>query len=158
MLWILQTAASETWPRKFLLERHLLWPRPKPTSVWSLSRQPGLGAESVSIRDIYSRAEQFGLGLAPAEVGPALRLHYFDQPIGEFLHVGMKPITTWTGEPGIFVVANGGARLILIGQNGGADTQMPASSAFLFVRPREPPTLAKKTRRRKFDKIPARIH
>jgi hypothetical protein len=92
---------------------------------------------------IYSRAEQFGLGLAPAEVGPALRLHYFDQPIGEFLHVGMKPITTWTGEPGIFVVANGGARLILIGQNGGADTQMPASSAFLFVRPREPPTLAK---------------
>jgi hypothetical protein len=104
----------------------------------------GLGAESVSIRDIYSRAEQFGLGLAPAEVGPALRLHYFDQPIGEFLHVGMKPITTWTGEPGIFVVANGGARLILIGQNGGADTQMPASSAFLFVRPREPPTLAKK--------------
>ncbi len=30
----------------------------------------GLGAESVSIRDIYSRAEQFGLGLAPAEVGP----------------------------------------------------------------------------------------
>jgi hypothetical protein len=70
----------------------------------------------------------------------------------------MKPITTWTGEPGIFVVANGGARLILIGQNGGGDTQMPASSAFLFVRPREPPTLAKKTRRRKFDKIPARIH
>jgi len=103
----------------------------------------GLSGESVSLIDIYSRAEQFGLGLAPAEVGPALRLHYFDQPIGEFLHVGMKPITTWTGEPGIFVVANGGARLILIGQNGGADTQMPASSAFLFVRPREPPTLAK---------------
>jgi hypothetical protein len=104
----------------------------------------GLGAESVSIRDIYSRAEQFGLGLAPAEVGPALRLHYFDQPIGEFLHVGMKPIATWKGEPGIFVVANGGAGLILIGQNGSADTQMPPSSIFLFVRPREPPALAKR--------------
>jgi hypothetical protein len=93
----------------------------------------GLGAESVSLRDIYSRAE----------VGPALRLHYFDQPIGEFLHVGMKPIATWKGEPGIFVVVNGGAGLILIGQNGGADISMPASSAFLFVRPREPPTVAK---------------
>jgi hypothetical protein len=103
----------------------------------------GIDAESASLRDIYARAEQLGLGLAPAEVGPALRLHYFDQPIGEFLHVGMKPITTWKGEPGIFVVANGGARPILIGQNGSADTQMPTSSAFLFVRPREPPTLAK---------------
>jgi hypothetical protein len=103
----------------------------------------GLSGESVSLMDIYSRAEQFGLGLAPAEVGPALRLHYFDQPIGEFLHVGMKPITTWNGEPGIFVVANGGSRLILIGQNGSADTEMLVSSAFLFVRPREPPTLAK---------------
>jgi hypothetical protein len=103
----------------------------------------GIDAESASLRDIYARAEQLGLGLAPAEVGPALRLHYFDQPIGEFLHVGMKPITTWKGEPGIFVVANGGDRLILIGQNGSADTQMPTSSAFLFVRPRAPPTLAK---------------
>jgi hypothetical protein len=103
----------------------------------------GLGAESVSLRDIYSRAEQFGLGLAPAEVGPALRLHYFDQPIGEFLHVGMKPIATWKGEPGIFVVVNGGAGLIVVGQNGSADISMPASSAFLFVRPREPPTVAK---------------
>src|SRR5262245_16628098 len=103
----------------------------------------GFGSESASIKDIYSRAEQFGLGLAPAEVGPALRFHYFDQPIGEFLHVGMKPITTWKGEPGVFVVANGGARLNLIGQNGSADTQMPASSAFVFMRPREQPTLAK---------------
>ena len=103
----------------------------------------GLGADSVSLRDIYSRAEQLGLGLAPAEIGPALRLHYFDQPIGEILHVGMKPITTWKGEPGIFVVANGGAGLILIGQIGIADTQMSASSAFLFVRPREPQTLSK---------------
>jgi hypothetical protein len=104
----------------------------------------GLGADSASLRDIYARAEQLGLGLAPAEVGPALRLHYFNQPIGEFLHIGMKPITTWKGEPAIFVVANGGARLILIGQTGSADIQMPASSAFLFVRPRAPPTLAKR--------------
>src|SRR5262249_24024633 len=103
----------------------------------------GFSGDSVSLIDVYSRAEQFGLGLAPAEVGPALRLHYFDQPIGEFLQVGMKPITTWNGEPGIFVVANGGAGPILIGRNGSADTEMSVSSAFLFVRPRELPTVAK---------------
>ena len=56
----------------------------------------------------------------------------------------MKPISTWKGEPGIFVVANGGAGLTLIGQNGSADTRMPTSSIFLFVRPREPPALAKR--------------
>jgi len=103
----------------------------------------GFAVEPVSLRDIYSRAEKLGLGLAPAEVGPALRLQYFDQPIGEFLHVGMKPITTWQGDPVIFVVANGGAGLILIGQNDSADTQMHASSNFLFVRPRELPKVAK---------------
>src|SRR5262245_50878175 len=113
---MLQVAASAIWPSKFLLDRRLHCPRPKPTSIWSSSRQPNLGST-----------------LSPSR----------DQPIGAFLHGGMKPITTWKGEPGIFVVANGGAGLILIGQNGSADTQMPASSAFLFVRPREPPTLAK---------------
>jgi hypothetical protein len=97
----------------------------------------GLTTEFVSLRDVYARAEKFGLSLAPAEVGPELRLQYLDQPIGEFLHVGMKPIMTWRGDPIIFVVVNGGAGLILIGKNASADAQMPATSAFLFVRPRE---------------------
>ena len=96
----------------------------------------GFTAKSVPLRDIYARAEKLGLNLAPAEVGPALRLQYLDQPIGEFLHVGMKPIVTWQGDPVIFVVVNGGAGLILIGKNVNADAQMPARSAFLFVRPR----------------------
>ena len=96
----------------------------------------GLTTKSVSLTDIYSRAEKLGLGLAPAEVGPELRLQYFNQPIGEFLHVGMKPVTTWQGEPAIFVLVNGGAGLILIGQNAGADAEIPATSRFLFVRPR----------------------
>jgi hypothetical protein len=65
----------------------------------------------------------------------------------------MKPITTWNGEPGIFVVANGGSRLILIGENGGADTEMSVSSAFLFVVPADHRRL-QKTKRRQPNKIP----
>ena len=103
----------------------------------------GLTAESAALGDIYSRAEKLGLSLAPAEVGPELRLQYLDQPIGEFLHIGMKPITTWNGDPVIFVVANGGAGLILIGQHTSADTQIPTSQVFLFVRPPDTRELAK---------------
>jgi hypothetical protein len=103
----------------------------------------GFRAKSVPLRDIYARAEKLGLNLAPAEVGPALRLQYLDQPIGEFLHVGMKPIVTWQGDPVIFVVVNGGAGLILIGKNVNADAQMPARSAFLFLRPRELQTVTR---------------
>jgi hypothetical protein len=103
----------------------------------------GLAVESASLKDIYSRAENLGLGLAPAEVGPELRLQYFNQPTGEFLNIGMRPITTWNGDLVIFTVANGGAGLILIGTNAGAETQIPASSTFLFVRPRELPKIAK---------------
>jgi hypothetical protein len=97
----------------------------------------GVPTEAASLADIYARAQQLGFKFAAAEVGPQLRLQYFDQPGGEFLHVGMEPIKTWMGDPIIFVVANGGAGLILIGKDGSANAAMPATSRFLFVRPRE---------------------
>ena len=94
----------------------------------------GFQAGTASLADIYARARQLGFGFAAAEVAPQLRLQYFDQPIGEFLIIGMEPIKTWNGEPIILTVANGGAGLILIGQNGSADAQISVVSRFLFVR------------------------
>jgi len=94
----------------------------------------GLRSETAPLAAIYARAEQLGFGLAPAEIGPLLRLHYFDQPIGEFLNVAMAPITSWEGEPGIFVVANGGAGLLLLAQDGNAAAEFHAESRFVFVR------------------------
>ncbi|MDH6263365.1 hypothetical protein [Bradyrhizobium sp. BR13661] len=58
---------------------------------------------------VHASAPWLGLELAAAEVGPQLRLQYFDQPIGEFLITGMDPIMRWSGEPIILNVANGGA-------------------------------------------------
>ena len=95
----------------------------------------GFQTDTASLADIYARAQQLGFGLAAAEVAPQLRLQYFDQPIGEFLIIGMEPIKTWNGEPVILNVANGGAGLILIGQDGSADAEIPVTSRFLFVRP-----------------------
>jgi hypothetical protein len=97
----------------------------------------GFQTDTASLAEIYARAQRLGFGLAAAEVGPQLRLQYFDQPIGEFLIVGMEPIRTWKGEPVILTVANGGAGLALIGQDGSADVQIPVASHFLFVRSNE---------------------
>lgn len=97
----------------------------------------GFQTDTALLADIYARAKQLGFGLASAEVGPQLRLQYFDQPIGEFLIIGMEPIRTWKGAPVILNVANGGAGLILIGQDGSADAQIPSGSRFVFVRTNE---------------------
>jgi hypothetical protein len=99
----------------------------------------GFQTVTASLADIYARAQLLGFGLAAAEVAPQLRLQYFDQPMGEFLIIGMEPIKTWMGEPVILTVANGGAGLILIGQNGSADAEIPATSRILFVRSNEAP-------------------
>ncbi|MBR1127270.1 hypothetical protein [Bradyrhizobium iriomotense] len=97
----------------------------------------GFQTDTASLADIYARAKQLGFGLAAAEVGPQLRLQYFDQPIGEFLIIGMEPIRTWNGAPVILNVANGGAGLILIGQDGSPDAQISVVSRFVFVRTNE---------------------
>jgi len=97
----------------------------------------GFKTDTAPLADIFARAKQLGFGLAAAEVGPQLRLQYFDQPIGEFLIIGMEPIRTWTGAPIILNVANGGAGLILIGQDGSADAQISVASRFVFVRTNE---------------------
>ena len=97
----------------------------------------GFDGDAVSLADIYVRASQLGFRPAPAEVGPQLRLQYPDQPMGEFLIVGMEPIRTWSDEPVILTVANGGAGLILIGQCGRASAKVALTSRFLFARSQE---------------------
>jgi hypothetical protein len=97
----------------------------------------GFETDTASLADIYARAQQLGFGFAAAEVAPQLRLQYFDQPIGEFLIIGMEPIKTWNDEPVILNVANGGAGLILFSQDGSADAEISVASRFIFVRSKE---------------------
>jgi hypothetical protein len=101
---------------------------------------PELGASvEASLRDIYARAASLGFELCPAEVGPALRLNYLDQPLGEFLHIAMKPVARYSGESVNFTVGNGGAGLMLVGGSGYPDVKLPGATRFVFVRPRADP-------------------
>lgn len=54
--------------------------------------------------EIYKKAEELGLELAPAETGPQLRRQYTDQPMYEYLHIGMKQIPDRRGKPIVFGV------------------------------------------------------
>jgi hypothetical protein len=96
-----------------------------------------LGASvEVSLHEIYARAVALGFELCPAEVGPALRLNYLDQPLGEFLHIAMQPVAQYTGELVDFSVDNAGAGLVLVGGNGHPDVTLLGAVRFVFVRPK----------------------
>ena len=93
----------------------------------------GITSEDTNLAEVAERARAFGLALCPAEVGPQLRLQYPDQPLGEFLRIAMRPIVTEQGTVGI-TVGNGGAGLLLIGNNSHPDRPLAAILQFVFVR------------------------
>ena len=93
-------------------------------------------SDRASLHDIYDRAVAQGFELCPAEVGPTLRLNYLDQPLGEFLHIAMRPVARYTGELVDFSVGNAGAGLILIGGDGHHDLMLSGAERFVFIRPR----------------------
>ncbi len=60
---------------------------------------------SATVEQIYQRAEEFGLELCPAEVGPRQRLKDLNQPLGEWYWIGMKQIAGRYGSPYVFYLA-----------------------------------------------------
>ena len=116
-----------------------------------------LGASiQVSLHDIYVRAVSLGFELCPAEVGPALRLDYLDQPLGEFLHIAMKPVARYTGELVNFVIGGGGLELLLVGSNGDPDVIQLGVISFVFVRPRSDALVHGPTPQLNVDNLPER--
>ncbi len=68
-------------------------------------RVEDLGFPSGATTDqIYARAEELGLELCPPEVGPQFRLQYANQPMNEYVYVGMKQISASGGWPHVFYV------------------------------------------------------
>lgn len=62
-----------------------------------------LGFSSVAeTSQIYTRAEELGLELCPAEVGPYQRLNDKDQPMNNWYWIAMKQITDRGGRPRAF--------------------------------------------------------
>lgn len=88
-------------------------------------------------KDIYERAQELGLALCPAEVGPQLRLQYKDQPNGKWFHIAMEPIIDSVGNLRVFRVEHVGSALWLLVYFGNPDLFWLGSSRWVFVCPRK---------------------
>ena len=95
-----------------------------------------LGFKSgATYKDICAKAKELGLELCPSEVGPQLRLQYKDQSKGEYLRIGMEPISDSFGGLGIFVVEHvelGGGSLRFNSNGGCSDFFWEAYCRFVF--------------------------
>ena len=97
-----------------------------------------LGFTGDARRDaIYTRALELGYQLCPAEVGPALRLAYPDQPSGEWLLIAMEPITDSDGNPKVFFVGHDCDDRWLYGYDGEPDHVWGPGLRWVFVVPRK---------------------
>jgi hypothetical protein len=70
------------------------------------------GKNQATTTEIFDAIRRIG-ELLPAEVGPALREQYLDQPDGEWLRVAMEPICGSDGDLRVFNVERDGGKLWL---------------------------------------------
>ncbi len=90
--------------------------------------------ESTPRSRIYKRAQEIGLELCPAEVGPQLRIQYPDQTKGEWLLVAMEPITDSDGDLSVFEVKHGFGGRWLGGNGGDPDCVWSPGNRWVFCR------------------------
>ena len=96
-----------------------------------------LGYNSAKRSEIYKRAFERGLELCPNEVGPQLRLQYEDQLKGEWLLIGMEPITDSDGDLEAFSVeCDCDGRYWLRSYVADPDRIWGANSIWVFTNPR----------------------
>ena len=97
-----------------------------------------LGFKGGAIRQqIYGRANELGLDLCPAEVGPQLRLQYKDQPEEEHLIVAMNPIADSGGALLLFLVERHASGLLLLSYYDSPGDLWGAGNRFVFARRRK---------------------
>jgi len=82
---------------------------------------------------IYERAKALGLELCPPDTGPNYRLKYQNQPLNEWIYIGMKQITDSGGRPDVFRLARNDRGLWLDDRSwAGPDDEWGPGGEFVF--------------------------
>ncbi len=89
-------------------------------------------------QQIYEKARELGLEIAPAEVGPQLRLQYKDQPMGEYLLIGSGPLTASSGRLRVFSVNRADTGRWLDDYDGSPGRHWASYDPWVFARPSSP--------------------
>ncbi len=84
--------------------------------------------------EVFAGAQRLGFEKCPPEVGPQLRLQYQDQPMNEWLLIGMEPITDSNGNLDVFYVVRDGYGQGLYPNYDFADYFWFGSRRWVFVR------------------------
>lgn len=87
--------------------------------------------------EIYERASELGLDLCPGDVAFYLRLHYNDQPDGDWILIAMEPILGVEKIPVIFRLRKANGELRLDSDNGEATCYSLPDHKWLFIRSRK---------------------
>lgn len=87
-----------------------------------------------TVSQIYAALPAFGLEPCPAEVGYQLRLAYTDQPLGEWIVVGMAPVADSDGLLEVFYVARSGYGLWLYAHYARPDYEYGGYYRWVFAR------------------------
>lgn len=107
--------------------------RPETVNLVRLSvRDLDTGNDYPTATEVFKRAEELGLTLCPPETGPAYRLKYQDQPLGDWLYVGMEPITDSEGNPSVFLLVRDENGLWLSSYWANPDDEWDPEDEFLF--------------------------
>jgi hypothetical protein len=118
-----------------ILSRITVAPAPVTLDLVVLTIKEITGKDKATRVEIYEAALARGdVDLCPAEVGPALRLQYGDQPMNEWLFVAMEPLTVSGGGLGLFGVVRDLSGPRLCGHGGGLDDVWTDDFGWLFVR------------------------
>jgi hypothetical protein len=87
---------------------------------------------SATTDQIYERAQTLGLELCPPDTGPNYRLKYKDQPLNEWVRIGMKQIADSGGRPGVFSLGRDDGGLWLGSIWAAPDDEWRPGSKFVF--------------------------
>src|SRR3990167_6684044 len=95
----------------------------------------GLSDEYPTTQQIYERIKELGLELCPASVAPTLRLEYVNQPMSNWLYVGMEPVSDPGVRPDVFYLSRDADGVWLRSSWGKPEYKWAPGAGFVFRLP-----------------------